>query len=85
MFYIFDQDGYKGDFGSAETVAALEEIGLKEFNSLLSAGFTLEPEKIIDEIEGIGDVFSEFSDILNSIAETLKSCGGFAMISSSVY
>ena len=84
MYYIFDQDGYKGDFGSTETIAAIEEIGLVELNKFLAAGFTLNPEKVVGEIEGVGYVFSELNDILMDTAEVLDECVGLAILSSSV-
>jgi len=79
MIYIYDVDGYKGDFGSRRTVDEYEAI-FKQFDlttaiDFFKEGFTIELEQLINDWEQIDFTgFNELSELGLEILEVFKKC-----------
>jgi len=73
MIYIYDVDGYVGDFGSRKSVAEFEDIairlGLKNLKELFIDGFSIDTEEVIEEFNKIDT--SSFSELAETAKEIL--------------
>lgn len=79
MLYIYDVDGYKGDFGSRLTVNEYEAIaGALKLNTIINffkEGFTVELKRLITEWAQIDfSGFGELEELGLEILGVFKKC-----------
>lgn len=86
MLYIYDVDGYKGDFGSRLTVNEYEAVAkalkLETTIDFFNEGFTIEVKQLIEGWEQIDLTgFGELEELGLEILEVFKKCKEIAILS----
>ena len=79
MLYLYDVNGYQGDFGSRMTVDIYDDIvnklGLTTAIDFFNEGFTVELEQLINDWEQIDfSGFGELQELGLEILEVFKKC-----------
>jgi hypothetical protein len=81
MYYIADVTGYKGDLGTAERLEVIEEAAVFEetpaLYQLMTLGFTIKKEELIEEIKGTNVLSKE---IKRELLELVRSCEEIVII-----
>jgi len=85
MIYISDEDGTKGEFGSAETVRffedTAEENNLVFLKNFLENGFTIDLRETINDLESIEwPTVDGIQEVARNIIQALMKSKGMAII-----
>jgi len=86
MIYIYDTNGYKGDFGSRRTVDNYDKIAndldLNIVFNFFRDGFAIDVPKFIEEFGSIDfSGFGEVEDLGKELLNTFKDCKGIIILS----
>ena len=85
MYYIYDEKGFKGDFGSTFTIGEFESVA-EEFSLLallnfMTEGFSLDIEAVKRDLTAIDFQFNGLEDIKTEVLSVLDKCEGMIILS----
>jgi len=85
MYYIYDENGFKGDFASLFTVTEFESIAkeheLPALQQFLDDGFSLDIKAVIRDLSTLDFRFAELDDVKSDLISVLESCSGMIILS----
>lgn len=85
MYYIYDEKGFKGDFGSLFTVGEFDKVvaeyELPALQNLLDDGYSLDIEAVKRDLTALDFGFSELDEVRSDVLDILENCKGMIILS----
>jgi len=85
MYYIYDEFGFKGDFGSLLTVVEFDTVAkdfeLDALQQFLDDGYSLDIEGVKRDLSTLDFRFSELEDVKGNLLTIMDDCKGMIILS----